>query len=58
VPAGTILFAAGQTAIAATPIPTGWHLIGRTEFRNFDPNADPPCLLKAGDLVRFSEVAQ
>src|SRR5690606_31459578 len=33
VPAGTVLFAAGQTAITATPIRTGWHVIGRTEFQ-------------------------
>jgi KipI family sensor histidine kinase inhibitor len=54
VPAGTVLFAAGQTAIAATPIRTGWHVIGRTTFQNFDPDTDPPTRLRAGDLVRFS----
>ena len=53
VPAGSVLFAAGQTAIAATEIPTGWHVIGRTEFRNFVPEHDPPTLLRAGDLIRF-----
>ncbi len=53
VPAGTILFAAGQTAIAATPIRTGWHVIGRTAFQNFDPARDPPTRLMAGDSVRF-----
>ena len=53
VPAGSVLFAAGQTAIAATEIPTGWHVIGRTEFRNFVPETDPPTLLRAGDLIRF-----
>jgi KipI family sensor histidine kinase inhibitor len=53
VPAGTVLFAAGQTAIASTAIPTGWHVIGHTEFRNFDPAASPPTRLVAGDLVRF-----
>ncbi len=53
VPAGSVLFAAGQTAIAATEIPTGWHVIGRTEFRNFLPETDPPTLLRAGDLIRF-----
>ena len=53
VPAGTVLFAAGQTAITSTPIPTGWHVIGRTEFRNFDPAADPPTRVRAGDAVRF-----
>jgi KipI family sensor histidine kinase inhibitor len=57
VPAGTILFAAGQTAIAATDVPTGWHVIGRTELSNFEPDFDPPVTLRPGDLVRF-EVAE
>jgi len=53
VPAGTMLFAAGQTAITSTAIPTGWHVIGRTEFRNFDPAAEPPTLVRAGDTMQF-----
>ncbi len=53
VSAGTVLFAAGQTAIAATPIPTGWHVIGHTELRNFDANAEPPVRVVAGDQVSF-----
>lgn len=57
VEAGTVLFAAGQTAIAATEIPTGWHVIGHTDFRNFDPKSDPPTVLRAGDLVRFRAMA-
>jgi len=56
VPPGTVLFAAGQTAITSTPIPTGWHVIGHTGFRNFDPAASLPTHLAAGDRVRF-EVA-
>lgn len=56
VPPGTVLFAAGQTAITSTPIPTGWHVIGHTGFRNFDPAVSPPTRLVAGDAVRF-EVA-
>lgn len=56
VAAGSVLFAAGQTAIAATDIPTGWHVIGRTEFRNFDPALDPPTQLRAGDLLCFEAV--
>jgi len=50
---GSVLFAAGQTAIAATSVPTGWHVIGRTSFRNFDAGASPPTRLREGDLVRF-----
>ena len=53
IPAGSVLFAAGQTAIAATDIPTGWHVIGSTAFRNFDPAADPPTRLHAGDGIQF-----
>ena len=53
VPAGTVLFAAGQTAITSTPIPTGWHVIGHTDFRNFDAARLPPTRLAAGDMVRF-----
>lgn len=56
VPVGTVLFAAGQTAIAATPIPTGWHVIGHTDFRNFDPAVMPPTTLRAGDNIRFEAV--
>lgn len=56
VPAGSVLFAAGQTAIAATPIPTGWNLIGHTDFRGFEPgNATRPVRLRPGDEVRFLE---
>lgn len=53
VPAGSVLFAAGQTAIAATSIPTGWHVIGRTDLRNFDPQRDKPTLLSPGDILHF-----
>lgn len=56
VPAGTVLFAAGQTAIAATAVPTGWHVIGHTDFRNFDADASPPTRLRAGDIVELEAV--
>ena len=56
VPAGTVLFAAGQTAITSTAIPTGWHVIGRTVFRNFDASRSPPTTLAAGDIVRYEAV--
>ncbi len=56
VAAGTLLFAARQTAIASTPIPTGWHVIGHTDFTNFDPTADPPTILREGDEIVFEAV--
>jgi KipI family sensor histidine kinase inhibitor len=58
VSAGSVLFAAGQTAITSTTIPTGWHVIGRTSFRNFEPGADPPTVLREGDLVSFTMAPQ
>ncbi|UYO00127.1 MAG: carboxyltransferase domain-containing protein [Devosia sp.] len=56
VPAGSILFAAGQTAVTATDLPTGWHVIGSTDFRNFDASREPPTQLRAGDRVQFRTV--
>jgi 5-oxoprolinase (ATP-hydrolysing) subunit B len=56
VPAGSILFAAGQTAIASTPVPTGWHVIGRTTFSNFDADLESPTKLAAGDIIDFCGV--
>jgi KipI family sensor histidine kinase inhibitor len=53
VPPGSVLFAAGQTAVTSTPIPTGWYVIGRTDFRNFDSQSDPPTRLVEGDRVVF-----
>lgn len=54
VPPGTVLFAAGQTAIAATALPTGWHILGHTDFANFDPGTTPPTRLQPGDRIRFT----
>ncbi|MHA6692586.1 5-oxoprolinase subunit B family protein [Devosia sp. A449] len=53
VPTGSVLFAAGQTAIAATEMPTGWAVIGHTSFINFDPTSERPTRLGAGDVVTF-----
>jgi allophanate hydrolase subunit 1 len=54
-PPGTVLFAAGQTAITATAIPSGWSVIGRTAFLNFDAGKNPPTKLVPGDTVLFEE---
>lgn len=56
VPAGAILVAARQTALSATPIPTGWRQLARTPFRSFDPEAPDPFRLRPGDLVEFEPV--
>ncbi|HHY38530.1 MAG TPA: 5-oxoprolinase subunit PxpB [Clostridia bacterium] len=53
VPAGSIGIAGAQTGIYPVDSPGGWRIIGRTPVRIFDPYAEPPALLKAGDYVRF-----
>jgi KipI family sensor histidine kinase inhibitor len=53
VPAGSVGIAGEQTGIYPIATPGGWRLIGRTPLKLFDPQRDPPTLLKAGDAVRF-----
>ena len=56
VPAGSIAIAMAMTAIYAVASPGGWHLIGRTPVRLFDPARRPAALLRPGDRVRFEPV--
>lgn len=53
VEAGSVIIGGGQTAVQSRTTPSGWHIIGHTETRCFDPTADPPTLLAPGDRVRF-----
>jgi inhibitor of KinA len=56
VAAGTVGIAGSQTGIYPVDSAGGWRLIGRTPWRMFDPNADPPTRLQPGDTVRFSAI--
>ena len=56
VPAGSIAIATTLTAIYPYESPGGWHLIGATPIRFFDPSHEPPSLLAAGDVVRFEAI--
>jgi len=53
VPAGSVAIAGRQTGVYPLPTAGGWHLIGNTNMPMFDPMADPPAKLAAGDRVRF-----
>ena len=56
VPAGSVAVAAGMSAVYPEAMPGGWHLIGRTTARLFDPMDEAsPTLLHPGDSVRFVE---
>ncbi|MGI6132120.1 MAG: 5-oxoprolinase subunit PxpB [Bacillota bacterium] len=56
VPAGSVGIAGNQTGVYPSASPGGWRLIGRTPLRLADPSADPPCLLRAGNRIRFVPV--
>jgi inhibitor of KinA len=53
VPAGSVAIAAGQTGIYPVETPGGWHILGRTPVRPFDPSRAEPVLFTPGDRVRF-----
>ena len=56
IPGGSISIGGDQSAIGSTPSPSGWHLIGSTPVRCFDPSRDPVFLFEAGDEVEFEPV--
>ena len=57
VPAGSVGIAGTQTGIYPSDSPGGWHVIGRTSVKPFDPDRPEPFLFKAGDRVQFYAVS-
>lgn len=53
IPAGSVGIGGQQTGVYSLESPGGWAVIGRTPLTLFDPMRDEPCLLLAGDRVRF-----
>ena len=58
VPAGSVAIAGAQSGIYPLESPGGWNVIGRTPIQLFDPKANPPALLRAGDQVRFRAITR
>ena len=56
VPAGSVSIATNLTAIYPYESPGGWHLIGATPIRLFDPALARPALLAPGDMVQFEPI--
>lgn len=56
IPAGSVGIGGQQTGIYTLESPGGWAIIGRTPLTMFDPTREEPCLLLAGDRVRFVAV--
>lgn len=57
VPQGSVAIAESMTNIYPWESPGGWHLIGRTALKLFDPARTEPILLAAGDEVTFYAVS-
>jgi KipI family sensor histidine kinase inhibitor len=56
VPAGSISIATSLTAIYPYESPGGWHLVGATPIRLFDPDRSRPALFAPGDAIVFQPI--
>lgn len=53
VSAGSVAIAERQAGVYSVDSPGGWRILGRTPLPLFDPEREPPALLRPGDRVRF-----
>lgn len=56
VPAGSVGLGGAQFCIYSVESPGGYWLLGRTPARLYDPGAEEPTLLRAGDRVRMRPI--
>jgi KipI family sensor histidine kinase inhibitor len=55
VPAGSVALAGPYAGVYPQASPGGWQLVGRTAAVLFDPDRDPPALLRPGVRVRLRD---
>lgn len=58
VTAGSVGIAGKQTGIYPFASPGGWHIVGRTPLKLFDPLAEVPVPFKPGDEVSFYPISR
>ncbi len=58
VAAGSVGIAGKQTGIYPLISPGGWHIIGRTPLKIFDPGKKDAILLKTGDSIQFYSISK
>ncbi|MEM1431187.1 MAG: 5-oxoprolinase subunit PxpB [Pseudomonadota bacterium] len=56
IPASSISIGGAQTAIGSLEGPSGWHVIGRTPVRPFQPGRTPEFLFGPGDTIRMRPI--
>jgi inhibitor of KinA len=55
---GSVGIGGAQTGIYPLRSPGGWNLIGRTPLRLFNPEKNPPTLMRVGQRVRFRKISR
>ncbi|MFJ8257180.1 5-oxoprolinase subunit PxpB [Peribacillus asahii] len=55
---GTIQIVNNLTGIFTMDAPSGWHLVGWTPMEMFNPNAEPPSMLQAGDYIQYVSISK
>lgn len=58
VPPGSVGIAGAQTGVYPFYSPGGWHIIGRTPVKLFNPDEPDLTTLKAGDNVQFYAISK
>ena len=53
---GSVAIGGQQTGIYPQDSPGGWHIIGNSPIELFNANQNPPCIINAGDKVKFIPV--
>lgn len=53
VPEGSVMIGGAQSGIMPCTAPSGWHSIGHTGLKLFDPEREEPSLFRPGDRLRF-----
>ena len=58
IPAGSVGIGGAQTGVYPLTSPGGWHILGLTPVKLYDPGADDPVLLHSGDMIRFRSISE
>ncbi len=58
VPRGAVGIAGVQTGIYPQCSPGGWQIIGNCPVPLFNVRQQPPCIFKAGDVIRFYAISE
>lgn len=56
IPQGSVAIGGKQTGIYPVSSPGGWHIIGQTPIKLFNPYKKTPCLLQPLDEIKFNSI--